>query len=125
MRSGGKAPKDRRRSPRQPCELWANWIRRSGNIEATVADLSERGLFLRTSELPQPGELVRLEVFPSGGTAPIEIVAVVRFTRRLGRHAGFGVELHAVDNTTQIRWKDLYSVLRAGGSTRQGNDGSR
>lgn len=125
MKKSGASSKERRRSPRQPCELWANWVRRTGDVEATVADLSERGLFLQSSQLPQMGELVRLEVYPPGEMTPLGLVAVVRFTKRFGSRVGFGVELHAVDEATKERWQALHASLRRSGSPRPADSRER
>lgn len=107
----GRAPKERRRARRIDCELWAVWLKRSGNIEAAVADVSDRGLFVRSTELPRVGELGRLEVFLPNDPAPVALSVVVRSLRRTGARVGFGVELHAVDEKASQRWATFYASL--------------
>ena len=106
---------ERRRAPRVRCELWANWVRRSGDVEATVADIAERGLFLRSTTLPTVTELVQLEVYPPGEMTPVPLLAVVRSIRRSGDAVGFGVELRVMDDTTRARWQALLAAVRARG----------
>lgn len=112
--SGETTTKERRRSRRVGCELWAIWIRRSGNVEAAIADVSQAGLFVRTTGVPRIGELVRLEVYVPDDPIPLALCVVVRSTRRHGPHGGFGVELHTVDDETRRRWTALYSSLGRG-----------
>ncbi len=105
---------ERRRSPRVHCELWTHWIRRSGSVEAAVTDISDRGLFVRSTELPTMGEMVQLEVFLPAENVPLRLFVVVRsLSQADGRH-GFGVELRQADDATLQRWKAFYKTQNLG-----------
>lgn len=120
MATSGGTPKERRRSRRLGCELWAIWLRRGGNVEAAIADVSDGGLFVRSTDMPCIGELVRLEVYLPDDPIPLPLCVVVRSARRHGPRIGFGVELHTVDDQTRRRWTALYSSLGRGRAPMRG-----
>lgn len=120
MATSGETTKERRRSRRFGCELWANWLRRSGNVESAIADVSDGGLFVRSTDLPRIGELIRLEVYVPDDPIPLPLCVVVRSARRRGPRSGFGVELHTVDDETRRRWTAFYSSLGRGVPRQEG-----
>ncbi len=61
-------------------------------------NISPRGLFIRTSHLPEPGQNVGMEIDLPGGTIRVEGKVAwkhwVPIDLRQTEHMGFGVEIH-------------------------------
>jgi uncharacterized protein (TIGR02266 family) len=90
----------RRRQLRVPTHLK---VRTSGRGEAVsnLHDVSEGGAFIETSEILEPGTLLKLEIDPGNGEPPVELDAVVRWGREIGNMdgpAGVGVEFENVED---------------------------
>jgi uncharacterized protein (TIGR02266 family) len=90
----------RRRQLRVPTHLK---VRASGGGEAVsnLHDVSEGGAFIETSEILEPGTLLKLEIDPGNGEPPVELDAVVRWGREIGNMdgpAGVGVEFENVED---------------------------
>ena len=86
----------RRRHVRIPVMVEVRW-RRQGSTEfaiAALSEISEGGALLLTSEPPESGEEVIVEIMPPGSQRPLEVLAVVRNT---DNPDGVGLEFMARD----------------------------
>lgn len=112
----------RRRALRIPSPLK---LRIAGGQDpvCTVCNLSENGAFIETSESPEPGSVLELEIDPGSGEPPLRLEAVVRWGRELPNMdgpAGVGVEFQNVEDGDFVALERLvdraYDALRRGGS---------
>ncbi len=91
----GRAPNSRfgRYKRRVTCDFFVGGKR----FSAIVTDLSASGLYIRTTELPEPGTTVRLVLHEECGE--IEIFATVAREHRMSRHhttgtpSGLGLQI--------------------------------
>ena len=102
----------RRRSERILTNWRASLCGSRGGMTATVTDASLEGLFVRTRELPEIGQVVWLMVeLPDG---PMEVFGVVRFVGETIAGRGAGIELLPLGTRNRERWINAYQGLEPG-----------
>lgn len=98
-----------RKHRRLPIELRVDW--RVPNMRerhvSLVDDIGTGGAFLRTSELPEPGTPVVLELCPPGQTASHVIEGRVAWQRKTPGAEGVGVEFRCRDIGGMRRLREL------------------
>jgi len=72
--------KERRYQPRTECNLTARIHRASRSFDGLIRNVSDKGVFLYSSQKLLPGECVRITVEPTG-CVPLEIDAEVIWSR--------------------------------------------
>src|SRR5207245_11583210 len=95
--------KSKRRSERIPGSLPVRWIRKSGIIETTAADINLHGMFVRSAPgRIKPGEMLQLQVVLPDGN--LDVFVVARFVGQTESGAGVGVEIFVMDELAQTGW---------------------
>ena len=90
----------RRRALRVPTHLKVNTSGRGDSV-SNLHDISEDGAFIETSEPLEPGTPLKLEIDPGDGKPPLQVDAVVRWSRDIANMdgpAGVGVEFENVED---------------------------
>jgi hypothetical protein len=109
MSGGRDRSSDQRRARRATTELRIHWVRESGVLNSTSADVSQTGLFVRSPEPVAVGELLELECeLPDG---PLRLIVTVRHVSSEPGRPGFGVSLFADNTASAKRWQRFCSEL--------------
>jgi len=100
---------EQRRSPRVLAEVPLRWVRDTGVVHSSSADVSDTGLFFRSDEPVDVGELLQLEIdLPDG---PMRLLVTVRHVSSDAARPGFGVALFADNTASAVRWRSFCSDL--------------
>lgn len=109
------APEAPRSEQRLSVQLTVHLVRGRTRSLATTGDVSYRGLFVRTEEVLEMRQLLRIEV--PDGAIPIRLHGMV--THRVPSipeaPGGVGVRLYGVGGPDQERWEQLVREHRHGG----------
>lgn len=102
-----------RRHRRLPVELGVNWRVKEdrANFSSKLDDIGAGGAFIRSTEMPQPGTSLVLEVLPPGAAVPLSIEGRVAWARQDPGAEGFGVEFRCRDTGGLRRLKELVRRL--------------
>lgn len=105
---------DRRRAPRVLVDLEVDYASEENYLFAYITDISETGIFVRTTTPEPPGTLLNLRFAPDGNKAKaIEVEGSVIWVNpyRPGAadnlHPGMGVRFVQLDDTTKDRLLEL------------------
>src|SRR4051812_2938495 len=105
---------DQRHARRVAADLPIQWVRDSGVVHSACADVSDKGLFFRSTEPVKVGELLQFECeLPDG---PMRLIVTVRHVSNRPGRQGFGVSLFADNTASAKRWERYCSGLTAGKS---------
>lgn len=101
-----------RRDPRIPVEVPVRITARGTTIDAVTADVSRRGLFIRTDWTPRCRQLIRLEVKLPGSERWLRLHAMAsHLCTAPGRH-GFGASLYGVGDEVRAQWVAFIESVR-------------
>jgi hypothetical protein len=90
-------------------ELPIRWVRDTGVVHSASADVSDKGLFFRSTELVKVGELLQFEFeMPDG---PMRLLVTVRHISSDPARPGFGVSLYAENTSSAKRWEKFCAGL--------------
>ena len=101
---------NKRRSERIQVQLPVVWVRRGRRDELQTADISHEGMFLKSDEQLDPGQLMHLEVnLPN--EKPLLIFATTRFCGRSMAGPGIGVQIYVISDHDRRRWLSFYRAM--------------
>jgi hypothetical protein len=109
MTSAHDGSSDQRRSRRVAAVLPIRWIRDTGVVKSASADVSENGLFFRSTEPVTIGELLQFECEMPDGLMRL-LVTVRHISNEPGKE-GFGVSLYAEGTSSARRWERFCADL--------------
>jgi type IV pilus assembly protein PilZ len=105
-------PSDRRAAPRVLVDLEVDYASEENYLFAYITDISETGIFVRTTSPEQPGTHLNLR-FRDGSTSQIEIEGEVIWVNpyRPGApdnlHPGMGIRFYELDDELRDRLLEL------------------
>jgi type IV pilus assembly protein PilZ len=106
-------PSDRRAAPRVLADLEADYASEENYLFAYITDISETGIFVRTTSPEQPGTHLNLRFRPDGSSSQIEIEGEVIWVipYRPGApdnlHPGMGIRFYELDDELRDRLLEL------------------
>jgi type IV pilus assembly protein PilZ len=106
-------PSDRRAAPRVLVDLEVDYASEENYLFAYITDISETGIFVRTTSPEQPGTHLNLRFRPDGASAQIEIEGEVIWVNpyRPGApdnlHPGMGIRFYELDDELRDRLLEL------------------
>jgi hypothetical protein len=100
-----------RRTERIAVDLAVTWTRGGRTLECRANDVNAHGMFIRTSELVEPGSLMHLAVTLPDHT--IDMYVTARFVGRTISGQGIGCEIFLIDDASQGHWIAYYEDLVA------------
>jgi type IV pilus assembly protein PilZ len=107
------AASDRRAAPRVLVDLEVDYGLEDNYLFAYITDISETGIFVRTTTPEQPGTRLNLRFSPDNETTPIEVEGEVIWVNpyRPGTpdnlHPGMGIRFVELDNDLRDRLLEL------------------
>jgi type IV pilus assembly protein PilZ len=111
--AGGGAEVDRRRAPRVLVDLEVDYASEDNYLFAYVTDISDTGIFVRTTTPEEPGTHLNLRFAAATGEAPIECEGEVIWVNpyRPGApdnlHPGMGIRFVGLDDELRQRLVEL------------------
>jgi type IV pilus assembly protein PilZ len=115
MRQTSRAGSERRAALRVVVDLEVDYRAEENYLFASIADLSETGIFIRTTDPEPAGTELNLRFVPEAGEAPLELEGEVIWVNayRPGAadnlHPGMGVRFLRLDTPSRNR---LYELVR-------------
>jgi type IV pilus assembly protein PilZ len=106
-------PSDRRAAPRVLVDLEVDYASEENYLFAYITDISETGIFVRTTSPEQPGTHLNLRFRPDGSSSQIEIEGEVIWVNpyRPGApdnlHPGMGIRFYELDDELRARLLEL------------------
>jgi type IV pilus assembly protein PilZ len=107
------AASDRRAAPRVLVDLEVDYGLEDNYLFAYITDISETGIFVRTTTPEQPGTRLNLRFSPDNATRPIEVEGEVIWVNpyRPGTpdnlHPGMGIRFVELENDVRDRLLEL------------------
>jgi type IV pilus assembly protein PilZ len=104
---------DRRAAPRVLVDLEVDYALEDNYLFAYITDISETGIFVRTTTPEQPGTHLNLRFSPNEGDEPIEVEGMVIWVNpfRPGApdsiHPGMGIRFVGLDDELRDRLLEL------------------
>ena len=104
---------DRRRAPRVLVDLEVDYALEDNYLFANITDISETGIFVRTTTPEQPGTHLNLRFRPDDGSEAIEVEGEViwinpyRPGARDNLHPGMGIRVVALEDELKDRLLEL------------------
>jgi type IV pilus assembly protein PilZ len=106
-------PSDRRTAPRVLVDLEVDYASEDNYLFAYITDISETGIFVRTTSPEQPGTRLNLRFRPDGSSVQIEVEGEVIWVNpyRPGApdnlHPGMGIRFYELDDELRDRLLEL------------------
>jgi type IV pilus assembly protein PilZ len=106
-------PSDRRAAPRVLVDLEVDYASEENYLFAYITDISETGIFVRTTSPEQPGTHLNLRFRPDGSSSQLEIEGEVIWVNpyRPGApdnlHPGMGIRFYELDDELRDRLLEL------------------
>ena len=90
--------------------LPVRWIRKGDDIDCEAWDISVDGMFLRTNEDVQVGELLQLAI-TLHNRCRLRMFVAAAFIGETTSGRGIGVEIHIMDDMERLVWEDYHRSL--------------
>ena len=106
-------PSDRRTAPRVLVDLEVDYASEDNYLFAYITDISETGIFVRTTSPEQPGTRLNLRFRPDGSSSQLEVEGEVIWVNpyRPGApdnlHPGMGIRFYELDDELRDRLLEL------------------
>lgn len=106
-------PSDRRTAPRVLVDLEVDYASEENYLFAYITDISETGIFVRTTSPEQPGTRLNLRFRPDGSSSQLEVEGEVIWVNpyRPGApdnlHPGMGIRFYELDDELRDRLLEL------------------
>ena len=76
-------------------------------VEVTVTDLGEVGMFIEMCEPPPKGTILDVQFDVPGVAGRQKVLGIVRWREKAGRHAGAGVRLAPIGESERAHFAEL------------------
>ena len=76
-------------------------------VEATVTDLGEAGMFIEMQSPPPKGTILEVQFEVPGVRGRKKLLGIVRWREKAGSHAGVGVRLAPIGETERTHFAEL------------------